>query len=491
MVDKFIEWDRDRLVVAQGTVDSAKARFGMVQILEREVDSKDTLDLVDRLKQIFPAAADRKRAAVAVVFPRQLVTIHRIQLPQVPDSEIADMIRLQASMRLTVPVESVCMDFTPLPVQPGSTTRDVLLVTVPNDQVAIARRTLNDAGLELAEVRVSAYCVAQAVARAGILSDAVSPGKVAVVAVMRRDFIELTFLKGTSVVFSHSGSSWTSADSIERTIRAELTRARMSAAEILGEHTIDRVILIGSPDVTSAVTDQLSARLDGAKIERIDPATAFLSGMLPDGIASADVVTIAGSIIGAGQSNVQVVDLINPRRAPAKKDFRRIKVLAGALAAVLVFTVGFFLRQAKITDLTAARKVLDTENAEIRSELEAGNNELEISEKVETWLSRDIEWLDEFVRLKGILPGTDRLFVDKLTLGTGTQAGVGTVLLEGYARTENDVSELERRIRDAGFGLKEMKPAEARSTAAAQEYAWKIVLEITLPYVTEDSGSKS
>ena len=170
MVDKFIEWDRDRLVVAQGTSDGGRANFRLVKILERQSDSGDTLALVDQLKQLFPVGTDRKRASVGIVFPRQMVTIHRIQLPQVPDAELADMIRMQATMRLTVPVESVCMDFTPLPVQPGSATRDVLLVTVPTEQVAIARRTLNDAGLDLSEVRVSAYCVAQAATRAGILS---------------------------------------------------------------------------------------------------------------------------------------------------------------------------------------------------------------------------------------------------------------------------------------------------------------------------------
>ena len=101
MADKFIEWDRDRLVVAEGTAAGEKAQFRLVRILERQADSKDTLLLVDQLKQLFPVGADRKRASVAVVFPRQMVTIHRIQLPQVPDSEIPDMIRLQASMPRT------------------------------------------------------------------------------------------------------------------------------------------------------------------------------------------------------------------------------------------------------------------------------------------------------------------------------------------------------------------------------------------------------
>lgn len=480
MVDKFIEWDRDRLVVVQGTCEGLKAQVRTVKILERQAESSDTLLLVDQLKQIFPVGTDRKKTSVAVVFPRQMVTIHRIQLPQVPDAELPAMIRMQATMKLTVPVESVCMDFTPLPVQPGSATRDILLVTVPSDQVAVVRRTLNDAGLELSEVRVSAYCVAQAATRAGILRDSSETGKVDVVAVMRRDFIELTFVRGTTVVFSHSGSSWTSIDTIERTIRAELTRARMSAAEILGEHKIDRVILIGAPEVTAAVTDQISTRLDGARIERIDPAVAFISGTLPDGIATADVVTIAGAMVGTGQVNVDAVDLINPRKAPEKKDLRRVKTLAALLAGVVVFAAGYSWRQGKLTELAEDKALIDGENTEIKDALAAGEKDLLQAERVGEWVNRDIEWLDEMVRLKSILPGTDRMFIDNFQFATIQRGGIGIVKLEGYAKSNADIDDLARKLREAGYGVKPFDP-ENRASAVSQEYGVKILLEVSLP----------
>lgn len=487
MADKFIEWDRDRLVVAEGTAAGEKAQFRLVRILERQSESNDTLLLVDQLKQLFPVGADRKRASVAVVFPRQMVTIHRIQLPQVPDSEIPDMIRLQASMRLTVPVESVCMDFTPLPIQPGSATRDVLLVTVPSDQVAVARRTLNDAGLELSEVRVSAYCVAQAAARAGFLRESADLEKVDVVAVMRRDFIELTFVRGTSVVFSHSGSSWTSLETVEKTIRAELTRARMSAAEILGEHKIDRVILIGAPEVTSAVTDQISTRLDGARIERVNPADAFLSGALPEGINSADIVTLAGAILGEAAIGVEVVDLINPRRAPVKKDLRRLRVLLGSLAGVVIVAGGYFWRQGQINELADVKYLVDTENAEIKEMLQAGSKEMTQSESVSEWANRDVEWLDEMVRLKAILPATDRMFIDSFQFTAIQRGAVPSVKLVGFAKSESDVNELARKLRDAGYGVKPFEP-EYRASAVSQDYGVQIVLEVSLPADPESAS---
>ena len=206
MSDLYIEWDRDRVVIAEGRREGTLATVRRAAIVERAADNRDTLDIVDRLRSMFPGSGGKNRPTATIVFPRQLVTIHRIQIPQVPDAEVPDIVRLQASMRLTVPIESVCMDFTPLPSAPGSQTRDVLLVTIPQDQVALARRTMHDSNLELAEVRVSAFCVAEAATQAGLLTSATDAARVDIIALMRKDFIELTFVRGSAVVFSHSGS---------------------------------------------------------------------------------------------------------------------------------------------------------------------------------------------------------------------------------------------------------------------------------------------
>ena len=340
MSDIFIEWDRDRLVVARGRTDGNRVEITESRIIDRPADAADMLSVVDQLKQFGGSTSGKNRPQVTVVFPRQFVTIHRIQLPQVTDAELPDMVRMQATRRLTVPLESVSMDFAPLPVIVGSMTRDVLLVTAPNDQVTQARRTLSEAGLEHKELRVSAFCLAQAAAQAGILTASTDASLVDVIVLMRRDFIEVTFLRGTAVLYSHSGSSWSSADAIERTLRSELTRARMSAAESLGDHKIRRILLIGSTDTTSAVSDQLALRFDSASIERIDPATALVHGKLAEGVTATDVVALAGAIRGDAKATVAAVDLINPRKPPEKKDYRRIATIGGTLVALLLFASG-------------------------------------------------------------------------------------------------------------------------------------------------------
>jgi hypothetical protein len=264
----------------------------------------------------------------------------------------------------------------------------------------------------------------------------------------------------------------------------------MSAAEILGEHKLDRVILIGSPDVTAAVTDQISTRLDGARIERIDPAAAFLSGSLPEGVSSADVVTLAGAMVGDDRTAVESVDLIHPRKAPEKKDLRRIRILLATLAGLVIFAGGYFWRQGRITELTREKSTIDSDNAEIRQFLQLGEQDLAQAEKVGVWVDRDIEWLDELVRLRELLPTTDRMFIDNFQLLTIQQNGIGLIKLEGYAKSDSDISLLARKLRDAGYGVKPYEP-EYRASAVSQDYGVKIVLEVSLPELSGESEQPS
>jgi hypothetical protein len=480
MADIIIEWDRDRLVVAQGTFSGSKASLNLLRVFPRAADSQDTLSLVQALQELFPAQSERSRRQVSVVLPRQLVTIHRVQLPQVSDADIPDMLRMQAALKLTVPVESVILDFTPLPIQPGSPTRDVLLVTIPAEQLGLVRRTLSDAQLELAEARVSAWSLTQTLARAGVTSaDAGAPG-VDVVTLLRRDGLELTFLRGNTVLCVHSGSAWSSIDDLERTVRAELSRARLSAAEVLADQPIRRLLLIGDPQAAGAVSDQVATKLGNATVERIDPAESLVAIPADAPVSAVDAASLAGALLGRTATPVEIVDFASPRKAPEKRDLRRVKLLAGALVGVVLFGSVYMWRQNRISALQRQKSALALENNDLREKLEAGSRDLEYAEKIGRWVDRDIEWLDEFARLRDLMPGTDRMFIDNVSVGAIPQNGVGAIRLEAWAKTEADINELTRRLREAGYGVKPFD-TDLRPAAVSQEYQVRVQLEVVLP----------
>jgi hypothetical protein len=485
MSEIIIEWDRERLLVIQGQVVGRRVELSLAEELPRGENSEDTLEIVQRLRQLFPSGSDKRRLSATVVFPRQQVTVHRIQLPPVPDTEVPDLLKMQAALKLTVPVDTVAMDFTPLPMQSSAVTRDVLLVTVPNDQLALVRRTLGDAGLDLSEARVSGYCVAQLLESAGLLRESSEGTRVDIVAVMRADFLELTFLRGREVLFSHSGASWSAADAIERTLRSELSRARMSAADVLGDQQIGRIVLLGAHEITAAVTDQLSARFDGATIERVDPAVLVASA---GDVLVTDMAAAAGALLSRQSSSVQTIDFVNPRRAPEKRDLRRVKVLGGALAAVVLFAGIWSYRQGRIADLTGQKSRWDADNAEIRERLQAGEKDLEWADKIGRWVDRDVEWLDEVDRLRQLMPGTDRMFVDNFTFSTVQQGGVGLMRFDAWAKSEAEINDFGRRLAEAGYRVKPYE-TDVRPAAVSQEYQIKVTMELVLPEGREDAGA--
>jgi hypothetical protein len=249
-------------------------------------------------------------------------------------------------------------------------------------------------------------------------------------------------------------------------------------------------VLIGGSEVTSAVTDQIASRFDNAKIERIDPSDMIGAASFLEGISATDVFTIAGAISGSEGATVPVVDLIHPRKAPEKKDLRRIKVLLSTLAALVLFAGGYFWRQARLRELTQDRAIIETENQEIKDLLAAGEKELLQFEKVNDWVIRDIEWLDELARLKSILPGNDRIFIDNVSFMTIARNGVANIKLDGYAKSDGDIDTLTRKLVDHGYGVKPFEP-EYRASAVSQDYGVKISLELTLPEVSGDADQQS
>jgi hypothetical protein len=157
-----------------------------------------------------------------------------------------------------------------------------------------------------------------------------------------------------------------------------------------------------------------------------------------------------------------------------------VKVLGGALAAVVVFAGVWTYRQGRIAELTGKKGRLDAENTEIRELVEAGGKDLEWAEKIGRWVDRDLEWLDEVDRLRKLMPGTDRMFVDNFSFTTVQQGGVGLMTFDAWAKTEAEINDLSRRLAEAGYRVKPYE-TDVRPAAVSQEYQIKVKMELVLP----------
>jgi hypothetical protein len=85
------------------------------------------------------------------------------------------------------------------------------------------------------------------------------------------------------------------------------------------------------------------------------------------------------------------------------------------------------------------------------------------------------------------MPGTDRIFIDNIAMAAVPQNAVGLIRLEAWAKSEADINELTRKLREAGYGVKPFD-TDLRPAAVSQEYQVRVQLEVVLPEPDENSA---
>ncbi|MDG1894555.1 MAG: pilus assembly protein PilM [Fuerstiella sp.] len=481
-----IEWDRDRLIAAVGSISGSSVQVRASVAVSREEGISTVIELGEKLKTALSSANISATEAI-VVFPRHQVTFNRVELPNLSDDEIPDMVRMQAATRLTVPVESVGLDFVPLPVTPGAETRDVLLVTLPQKHVDDVHKALAVAGLEVSGIRISSFGIAEAVVNAGLLSRNVDTKAVEAVISLGSDSIEMIFMTGHSVAFSHSGASWSSLDGIEQAVRAEVSRARLAAAEDIGEYSVRRLTVIGSPDVSAKVPDSITKRLNDAEVVRLDPDGTLVNGTLAEGLAASDVVAVVGAIANAQKASVDAVDLVNPRQTPEKKDYGRLKTILIAGIAALLLAGGWKWRTDKVSALNGEATALADEAADMKDAYKLGKNDLLLDERLTEWKDRDISWLDELKKIQEIMGSTERVFIREFKFSLRKGDYVASFDAEGYAKSSRDVEDLMRVLTDAGY---EVAATPIQQNPRDPNYPTELILEVSIPTPKKESAAK-
>lgn len=484
-----IEWNRDRLIAAIGSAGSKSVGVRATVTVSREEGRLLPSEIGDALSPALTSIGSTATEAI-VVFPRELVTFNRIELPNISDNEVAGMVPLQAATRLTVPVESVCLDFVPLPVPANSETREVLLVTVPNKYVNDVKEALAVCNLQLAGVRVSSFGIAASAMHCGLLKSAAATGAVEAFVALSADSIEMIFMTGHSVAFSHSGASWTSADAIEQAVRAEISRARMSAAEDMGSYNVTRLTLIGTPDITAAVPDTVSKRLNDAEVVRVDPRNLMHGRSpsealsLPDDVDASDMLAVVGVIANSQTTSVASVDLINPRKAAEKKDYAKLKkiLLVAGLGSILIGSWGWSKYQ--VSSLTDELALIKTDVSDLNAKYKMSEQDRKLDASLTEWKDRDFSWLDEMQKIQSLMGSTDRVLIKNFTFSTRTGNYVALIEAEGVAKSRRDIEDLSKVLDDAGY---EVAPKEIKASLRDPKYGMELHLEMSIPASSANS----
>lgn len=473
-----IEWDRERLILVSGDASGSAVTVRAAATVDR-VAEQTAEQLGAQIRQALTSIANREESA-SVVLPRQLVTLRRVQLPNVSDDELPDMVKLQAATRLTVPLDSVALDFVPLPAD-GDGARDVLIVTTPRQHVDRIRTALTTAGLELAGLKVSSFGIAHAVALAGLSHRTADPGSMGAVMCLRSDLIELLVMKDSALVFSHSGAAWDAPEKIEQAVRQEISRGRLAATQDIGSHSIVQLTLIGRPDVTSAVPDSVAQRLDNAPIVRIDPAASLVqrSDGMRDELSASDLLAAAGVIAETRRPAGERIDLVNPRRPPEKVDNTRMKVILAVGLSALVLVGGWKWRDTRVQALQREATQVSGEAGKLNQTYKDAGPQLSQDEALRAWLQGDVNWIDEMVKIRALMGSTEHLVIREIDFLTAPGNYRGKITADCYAKSRRDVTEFMRRLEGAGY---DVAPPKYASGSRDPDYPIQAPLELNIPF---------
>lgn len=132
-------------------------RYGQVALPPGAVVDGDVLEpsvVAEALRELW-AVAGLKRRNVTVGLSSQRVTVRQIDLPEFPDAELADAVRLQAADQLPMPVDQALLDYVTVDRYKTSEDRsNVRLLLVAAEREMVERLLTSVTAAKLRPVRV-------------------------------------------------------------------------------------------------------------------------------------------------------------------------------------------------------------------------------------------------------------------------------------------------------------------------------------------------
>lgn len=454
-----LHWGPDEVTVAA----PAKGRDVRAALLGAPPADADPAALGHWLKsQLGTHRLSAKRAVV--VLPRAAAVFRKLTLPDVPDDELPDVVRMQAATKSPTPLDRLRLDFVPMPRR--GEMREALLATIPAKTADDMLAAVRAAGLEPAGIGLSPFGVAARVA-----TDEASTLIVAV----QGAGVEITLVRESAVVLSHASELQGGTPEEDRKwLLGEVTRAVVAADHLAAAAASARVVLVGPGDLLAPLVDPFAERYGG----RAD----LIDGPAPLGIASADAnVSPAALAAAAGQlddAGPPRLDFLHPRKRVEKPDRRRLRAGLAAAGVAAVAVIGYGLSWSAQSDLESKIEGLKKEDASLKGALERGAPTLAAQQKMNTWLAGRTDWVEHFATLDSALPGTDRAYLKDLHFDPAMRETLGRVRAVGYAKDRYDVQHINEMLAAKGYLVAPKPNFESNRDPL---YPRQFELELTIP----------
>lgn len=428
--------------------------------------------------------------SVLVSLPRESVVVRRLTVPNAPEDELPALVQMQAATKSSTPIDQLELDFLPLPLASPEGGRDVLLCTMAKKKTVKLRAILEGAGLELQSLGISSVATAELIAREE-KARKLDPAETSLIIARHGHRVEISILQQLQVIFSHSTQihgddehPWGN----ESLIVAEVQRSLVSLHPQSGRLTVDRAWLVGEEEVVGELATAVQNRLkcetatlhpeqaQGLTNEANDwpkPIAAFAgpAGML---------LSRAGSVVGA-------IDFENPRKQRARRDIKKIRMIAAAVAVGILFIGAMGYRWWKVQDLQSEITQKRDQIEQLKLVVKNGEPTMKSAGLVGEWDQKANRELAQIAQLYSAMPGTDLMYLVKYNYSPGPRTSLGVIQGEGRAKAEADVRELFGKLAERGIKVKPSKTQQSPDS----EYPVQFTLDLELPLSTPPTAASA
>ncbi|MSU36700.1 MAG: hypothetical protein EXS36_16705 [Pedosphaera sp.] len=458
--------------------------------------------------------------AIVMGIPRTQVVLRTLALPLSQDMrELAAVVHFQVGKDLPFRPDEAVIDFKvgrhleslakkpeggATSEQPGDASmqpprhdlQELLVAAVKREVVEFYERVAVAAGLQLSGLGLLPYANARCVMAcvgAGSGEDeafalvSVRPDEVHI-DVIEGDFLQ--FSRGTRLRQDLDFSQGDSTEKIEdpaapgewfvNAATIETVRSLRSYSGLMPGKSNVRILVVGSTGQEPAVVQALAQRLS-LPVTLLDPGVAL--DLPPESRpGSPGAIAAIGLGLGAVDPNGLPFDFLNPIRPAVPRNLRRIRILSGLVAAVVI-TLGLIaLRSHLISQREQRNNQLAAELATAEKLRPTYRRLIQQSKTVNDWAQGSRNWLGFYAHLSAVLPPSEDVYLSSLSL-----IGNGTIRLTVQARSGEILARLDKQLRAAGY---EIKPIAVTPGANRLGYEFRSTVELTVPEKLKPDLSK-
>jgi Tfp pilus assembly PilM family ATPase len=482
----ILYWDRRRIA---GLIAEGDAGPRILQSFDQAwIDSSEAVatptQQSERLRSCLPAGSAPER--VIICLPREDVILRQVDVPDVPDEDLAPLVGFQAAGKSSQPLEQLHLDFLPVPKSPGHDGRSVLAVTAPKTTLAKIQGVLKGAGLEAAVVTFNTAGLAEFVCQTE--QQVGDNGSPAVLAIFREAArIEVVILKNRHVIYGHAAR--VPGESPEAAaILSEASRALVAAGQLHHGLSIHHAWVCGNTEGSPDLSSRLAERL-GAPVNVLDPASARWIECPKDHWAERPATTAAllGLAVPPAARLTLPFDLLHPRQPPKKVDIRKLRLAAGSAAALVL--AAFFMGAIGWTKVRLQAQIDDLQKQEskLNDDISLSNNAVEKAQVVDAWESGNLDQIQHLATLHDLMGGTDRLYLTQYEFTAGQGDPRGHLISFVNAKALEDIKQLNERLADNGYRI---QPRELNQFSRDDEYPNRFELNANLMKKSTDASAK-